>query len=909
MKTVGFSTLSDVLDQYGLPINLNRSDVMNASFVKKSVLGRLWSSILMVLAACAIGNNVFAQAELVSVEASGVETANDTSLLSAVTPDGRYVVFVSSASNLSNVPDHNGNQDVYLRDRQTGVTTLISINAAGTAAGNGYSDSPAITPDGRYVLFTSFAPDISALPDSNGQSDVFVRDVQAGTTILVSANHSGSATGNSSSSALTSMISDDGRFVVFESNATDLTLIPDTNNTKDIFRRDIHTGETKIASINSANNAAASGFSFFSARRQMSLDGRYVVYTSTAEDIVANDNNNQQDVFLRDFDLDESVLISKNISGTGSANSFSGRESISEDGRYVVFGSPATNLVNFPDGNGTWDVFLHDRQTETTSLLSTNSAGTSAANGPSGQDQVGGPAIFQGGRYVVFHSFATDLVVSDTNGDLDIFIKDMQTGDISLVSANVLGNDSGNGMSFLYSVGLNYFGSSTEGPLITFVSLADDLTNTPDSNGQYDVFLRDVNAGTTSLVSVNSAGSAAASDVSAAPFIATNGRALTFRSNASDVSPLPDNNGRSDVFIVDLAPTDSDGDGVLDVDDNCIDDANPGQIDTDLDGAGDACDVDDDNDGVEDSMDNCPTSFGAGPDQTDADGDGVGDICDSDQDGDGVDNALDNCPTTSNPFQTDTDLDGHGDECDADDDNDGIPDVADGTGNGPDNCPVTPNPSQDDLDGDGFGDACDADLDGDGVNNTMDNCPVSVGESGDQTDTDLDGLGDVCDEDDDNDSVADGDDNCPLVVNPLQSDTDSDGVGDACNSAFDMDGDNWADALDNCPAIPNGTQADFDGDGIGDVCDSDADNDGVENEGDTCPQTTPGELVNPEDGCSLPQSCPCEGPRGSTVPWKNHGKYVSCVAHSTKKLVTLGLMSNAERSELVAEAAQSTCGK
>jgi hypothetical protein len=145
--------------------------------------------------------------------------------------------------------------------------------------------------------------------------------------------------------------------------------------------------------------------------------------------------------------------------------------------------------------------------------------------------------------------------------------------------------------------------------------------------------------------------------------------------------------------------TDSDGDGIPDVSDNCPSVSNPSQADLDHDGEGDACDADVDGDGSPNSADNCPTTFN--PSQADADGDGLGDACDplTDSDGDGVADAADNCPQVANPGQADSDNDGQGDACDSDTDGDGVP-------NGVDNCPTVPNPGQQDANRNGVGDDC-----------------------------------------------------------------------------------------------------------------------------------------------------------------------------------------------------------
>ena len=167
-----------------------------------------------------------------------------------------------------------------------------------------------------------------------------------------------------------------------------------------------------------------------------------------------------------------------------------------------------------------------------------------------------------------------------------------------------------------------------------------------------------------------------------------------------------------------------------------------------------------------------------------------------------------------------------------------------------------------------MGDVCDSDLDGDGAGNEADNCGQFP--NPDQADHEGDGLGDVCDADDDNDAVNDGQDNCPLLANPMQDD--------------------------------------FDGDMLGDVCDADDDADGVADSADQCPATMAGDRVHPQEGCSVEQLCPCEGPMGGSLPWHGQLHFVRCVYQNTTELYMLRLISYRDRNRLVLEAVQSECG-
>lgn len=365
--------------------------------------------------------------------------------------------------------------------------------------------------------------------------------------------------------------------------------------------------------------------------------------------------------------------------------------------------------------------------------------------------------------------------------------------------------------------------------------------------------------------------------------------------NCKDVAN-PDQADNDNDSIGDVCDPDDDNDTVLDTSDNCPLAVNADQADNDNDSIGNICDNDDDNDDVADSADNC--SFSANTDQSDRDSDGQGDVCDGDQDGDSFANEADNCPAVANADQADTDGDGQGDVCDLDDDNDGVADDQ------PDNCPLLANTDQQDMDSDNIGDFCDIDKDGDGVENAGDNCELTA--NADQEDTDSDTFGDACDDDDDNDGVLDAADNCSLMHNPGQENADGDAQGDVCDG--DLDGDSVANEADNCPNVANASQNDHDSDGKGDACDNDVDGDGVANDSDACALTVLNAVVNPAEGCSIDQLCPCEGPRGTTGAWKNHGSYVSCTAKSAESFLAAELITQAEKDAVCSEAGQSACG-
>jgi Tol biopolymer transport system component len=285
--------------------------------------------------------------ERVSVDSNGVQ-GNADSYAPSVSADGRYVAFASDATNL--VPgDLNGRTDVFVRDRMAGTTERVSVSSTGTEGDSG-SDEPSISADGRYVSFDSVATNL--VPgDTNMLEDVFVRDRMAGTTERVSLSTTG-IQGNSECGQ--SRITADGRYVVFFSGASNL--VPnDTNGAGDIFVRDRQNATTERVSLGAGGVQGDLG-SIFSA---ISSDGRYVSFVSYATNLVPNDTNGVSDVFVRDRMAGTTERVSVSTAGAQGdlASTFA---KLSSDGRYVVFTSLATNLVS-GDTNGLEDVFVRDR--------------------------------------------------------------------------------------------------------------------------------------------------------------------------------------------------------------------------------------------------------------------------------------------------------------------------------------------------------------------------------------------------------------------------------------------------------------------------------------------------------------------------------------------------------------------
>lgn len=347
------------------------------------------------------------QTLLVSAATDGTQ-GNSTSYHSLLSANGRYVVFDSNATNL--VPgDTNGQQDVFLRDRQTNTTTRVSVASDGTQ-GDNTSGAASISDDGRYVAFTSHATTLVA-NDTNGQSDVFLRDLGTSTTTRLSVAPDGITQANGESEV--PMISADGLYVAFESLATNL-VSGDVNGQRDVFLRDLQTAATTLVSVATGGTQGNGGSSL----PGLTADGRFVTFSSLATNLVAGDTNGREDVFLHDRQTNITTRVSVASDGT-QGNQQSYLASISATGNAVAFLSFASNLVT-GDTNGFQDVFVRDLSAGTTTRESVASDGT---EGNHGEDPEVFPSINSDGSIVGFSSPASTLVTGDTNNAWDVFLR------------------------------------------------------------------------------------------------------------------------------------------------------------------------------------------------------------------------------------------------------------------------------------------------------------------------------------------------------------------------------------------------------------------------------------------------------------------------------------------------------
>lgn len=525
-------------------------------------------------------------------------------------PTGRFVAFLSSATNLT-TNTLGGEYHLYVRDLQLGATMLVDEDGMGFGSGVSPGTAPNLTEDGRLVAFECADSDL-VNNDRNHSIDVFVRDLGSKVTELISARHPAlpSATPNGLSSASGFSFNTNGRFAAFMSSADNI-VADDTNRSSDVFVRDLVAGTNLLVSV--ATNGLLSGIGL-SSEPAISADGRYVVFSSSAHDLVAGDTNNTQDVFVRDLQTGATTLVSVGI------NQGAHSPAISSNGRHVLFrsraiiyGPPFSNENAFvrdlhtgvthamtmngapvaamtPDGGfvafagQTGSAYVWDSQsasrvyTNTSSVVSNiaispqgnrlvyvAAAGLSAADRIAKTNRLIAPGLsgsrpglrFSGDERFLAYANTAASVSMDTNGTYDVYLYDFETGANLLVSRGYDSSAALGGVSDWPDI-------SSDGRFVSYRSVATNIVPN-DSNGVPDIFLYDRQTGINILLSKNRFGDSSADSRSLAPVFSGNGRVLLFQSWASDLV-AQDFNSSSDVFAfgllyVTIVPGESPGEG------------------------------------------------------------------------------------------------------------------------------------------------------------------------------------------------------------------------------------------------------------------------------------------------------------------------------------------------------------
>jgi alpha-tubulin suppressor-like RCC1 family protein/Tol biopolymer transport system component len=395
------------------------------------------------------------------------EEADADSSYPSVSNDGRYVAFLSSASNLAEPEDLFGLPDVFILDRDTD-TLSPAIFATVDGYPNDASAQPVISGDGNYVAFTSAASNLDTNCDE-GTLSIFVYEVTIGapgTFECVSIGLSGDANGPSEHPA----ISYDGRYVVFASYATNL-VAGVTDGLKHIYLYDRVTMTTELVDVDSDEIPGNSD----SDNPSISADGQSIVFNSYSDNLLpaGEDTNSDWDIFLRDRSTGTTSRVSVALDPLEQPNGGSYQPTISDDGTRVAFLSNANNLVSV-ETYGLWNIFVRDIPSETTILVSISATG-GYANNDSYYSRISAD-----GDHVVFSSIATNLVAGGGGGIEQIYLRDLPnntTVKISLSSGGVEGNASSSAA-----------GTSADGTDIAYLSYADNLVP-GDTLGFADIFL------------------------------------------------------------------------------------------------------------------------------------------------------------------------------------------------------------------------------------------------------------------------------------------------------------------------------------------------------------------------------------------------------------------------------------
>ncbi|MFO1022530.1 MAG: hypothetical protein U0903_17805 [Planctomycetales bacterium] len=485
-----------------------------------------------------------------------VVTANGDSTVASISQNGQFAVYITAATNVkSGVTDSNGGNDVYLYDRVNNLTTLVS-HAAGslTTTSNGKVAKAAISADGRYVAFTCDGTNlVTGQSDANADFDLFLYDRTTGNITLVS-HAAGSTTTTGDNGVRSVVINQDGQFLAYTSEATNLvTSQTDSNNGLDVFRYDRNTNTSALVSrtVSSPTTAAND-----TADSQIDMDqtGALIVYASRGSNIAAgqSDSNASLDVFLYTASVASNVVVSHSSVSTGAAAAGSSSAPvISADGRSVAFGTTATNLLSgATDSNGGVDIYLYNVATKANQLVShSSSSATTAANGVSTPQL----AFSADGRYLAYAGNGTDIVPGqvDVAGSQDVFLynRDLNTSTlVSHSSSSFL--VASNGSSARPSI-------SADGRYVLFDTLGSNLLSGQSGTASTrNVFQYDSGTGILTLVSNATTGTKVGGNGdSLSAQISPDGTWTLFHSAAANLV-AGDTNNFLDVFLSGSALTD-----------------------------------------------------------------------------------------------------------------------------------------------------------------------------------------------------------------------------------------------------------------------------------------------------------------------------------------------------------------
>jgi PKD repeat protein len=475
--------------------------------------------------------------------AAGTGTAGGPSQRASGSTDGRYVVFDSQAPAqdlVGGATDPNfGDVDVYLRDRQTGTTTLISHQQTSVSTtGDGASSSAAISPDGRFVAYVSSSSDLVSPAVVDGQDHVYLYDRNTTTNVLVDHAVSLSTPGDGAAGAVAA-VSSDGR-VVYTSDSSNLVSGTDANGARDVF---VYSGGTNqlVSHAGTAQSGTASDGTDAGAV-SASADAQRISFTSNASDIVSG--TTLDNVYL--WVSGTTRLVShSNASATAEANGASLGMMVSADGASVLYEGDGDNVVpsqsDVATGPGSGDIFLYDVAATTSVLVSHQSSAPNVATNNLGSVE---GSVSGDGQRVAWLSQANDVVGPNPDARMLIYLYERGTGANTLVSHSTTGaTDPASGDSDTPVV-------SPDGSRVAYVSQATDLVS-PATSGTGDVFAWDRASATNSLVS-HAAGSPAVNGNAPSLRPRFAGSLLLFESDASNLF-TPDGGGR-DVFAGGSAP-------------------------------------------------------------------------------------------------------------------------------------------------------------------------------------------------------------------------------------------------------------------------------------------------------------------------------------------------------------------